>query len=56
MKMNISEGCEIVKNGIGFLFVGTKEGGDRSSTVVKVLYYKSEGHWFDRNWYQWIFH
>ena len=29
--------------------------GDRSSTVVKVLCYKSEGHWFDPSWCQWIF-
>jgi len=26
------------------------------STVVKVLCYKSEGHWFDPSWCQWIFH
>jgi len=24
--------------------------GDRGSTVVKVLCYKSEGHWFDPRW------
>jgi len=30
--------------------------GDRSSTVVKVLFYKSEGRWFDSSWCQWIFH
>ena len=24
--------------------------GDRGSTVVKVLCYKSEGHWFDPSW------
>jgi len=24
-------------------------GGDRGSTLVKVLCYKSEGRWFDRN-------
>jgi hypothetical protein len=30
--------------------------GDRGSTVVKVLCYKSEGHWFDSRWCQWIFH
>ena len=30
--------------------------GDRGNTVVKVLYYKSEGHWFDPSWCQWIFH
>jgi len=30
--------------------------GDNSSTVVKVLCYKSEGRWFDPNWCQWIFH
>jgi len=28
----------------------------RDNTVVKVLCYKSEGHWFDPNWCQWIFH
>jgi len=26
-----------------------------NSTVVKVLYYKSEGRWFDPSWCQWIF-
>jgi hypothetical protein len=26
--------------------------GDRGSTVVKVLRYKSEGRWFDPRWYQ----
>jgi len=25
--------------------------GDRGSTVVKVLHYKSEGRWFDPSWY-----
>jgi len=30
--------------------------GDRGSTVVKVLCYKSEGRWFDPGWCQWIFH
>jgi len=30
--------------------------GDRGSTVVKVLCYKSEGRWFDCSWCQWIFH
>jgi len=29
--------------------------GDRSSTVVKVLYYKSEGRWFDPSWCHWNF-
>jgi len=29
---------------------------DRGSTVVKVLYSKSEGRWFDPSWCQWIFH
>ena len=29
--------------------------GDRGSTVVKVLCYKSEGHWLDPSWCQWIF-
>ena len=30
--------------------------GDRGSTVVKVLCYKSEGRWCDPSWSQWIFH
>jgi len=29
--------------------------GDRSSSVVKVLCYKSEGCWFDPSWCQWNF-
>jgi len=29
--------------------------GDRGSTVVKVLYYKSEGRWFDSRWCHWNF-
>ena len=27
--------------------------GDRGSTVVKVLCYKSEGRWFDSRWCHW---
>ena len=27
--------------------------GDRGSTVVKVLCYKSEGRWFDPSWCHW---
>jgi len=29
---------------------------DRGSSVSKVLWYKSEGRWFDPSWCQWIFH
>jgi len=29
--------------------------GDRGSTVVKVLYYKSEGRWFYSRWCHWNF-
>jgi hypothetical protein len=29
--------------------------GDCGSTVVKVLRYKSEGHWFDPRWCHWNF-
>jgi len=29
--------------------------GDRGGTVVKMLCYKSEGRWFDPNWYHWSF-
>jgi hypothetical protein len=28
---------------------------DRGGTVVKVLCYKSEGHWFDSRWCHWNF-
>ena len=30
--------------------------GDRGSTAVKVLRYKSKSRWFDPSWCQWIFH
>jgi len=30
--------------------------GDRGTTVVKLLCYKSEGRWFDPSWCQRIFH
>jgi len=30
--------------------------GDRGSTVVKLLCYKSEGRWFDPSWCLWILH
>jgi len=30
-------------------------GGDRGSTVVKVLCYKSEGRWLDPRWCHWNF-
>jgi len=29
---------------------------DHGSTVVKVLCYKSRGHWFNTSWCQWTFH
>jgi len=29
--------------------------GDRGSTMVKLLYYKSEGRWFDPSWCHWNF-
>ena len=32
-----------------------KPNGDRGSTVVKVLCYKSEGRWFDSIWCHWNF-
>jgi len=32
------------------LDISTLPLGDRGSTVVKVLCYKSEGRWFDRSW------
>ena len=38
------------------LNVATNIVGDRGSTVVKVLCYKSEGRCFDPSWFQWIFH
>jgi len=30
--------------------------GHCGSAVVKILYYKSEGRWFDPSWCQWNFH
>jgi len=36
--------------------VRTVPTGHRGSTVVKVLCYKSEGRWFDPNWYHRIRH
>ena len=37
-----------------FLFLLSLHG-DRGSTVVKVLCYKSEGRWFDSRWCHWKF-
>ena len=45
---------EILRNRI--LNVVDLHTGDRGSTVVKVLCYKSEGSWLDPSWCQWIFH
>ena len=39
-----------------FKFIITLRTGDRGSAVVKVLWYNSEGRWFDPSWCQWIFH
>ena len=39
-----------------YLFILVECIGDRGSTVVKALCYKSEGRWFDPSWCQWIFH
>ena len=36
-----------------FLLVVYTNIGDRGSTAVKVLCYKSEGRWFDSRWYHW---
>jgi len=41
---------------LGVLRYTWRGGGDRGSTVVKALCYKSEGRWFDPSWCQWIFH
>ena len=35
-----------------YLYIHT---GERGSTVVKVLCYKSEGRWFDPSWCHWNF-
>jgi len=40
-----------VKNNISYY----KYSGDRGSTVVKVLCYKSEGRWLDPSWLHWNF-
>jgi len=40
-----------------YLFMAIHEvTGDRVSTVFKVLYYKSEGRWFEPSLFQWVFH
>ena len=41
---------------VKWLILSTLSLADRSSSVVKVLCYKSEGRWFDPSWCQWIFH
>ena len=46
--------CCLIKN--REIFVCISFYGDRGSTVVKVLCYKSEDRWFDPSWCQWIFH
>jgi len=38
-----------------YLIYNYKKSGDRVNTVVKVLYYKSEGRWFDPSWCHWNF-
>jgi len=40
----------------GGIWFCPEDRGDRSSTAVKVLCYKSEGPWFDPSWCEWIFH
>jgi len=42
--------CSRVKFNFYFIYYG-----DRGSTVVKVLCYKSEGRWFDSRWCHWNF-
>jgi len=39
-----------------FSYILNNTGGDRGSTVVKVLCYKSESGWFDPSLCQWTFH
>ena len=39
-----------------YIYDSTFSSGDRGSTVVKVLCYKSEERCFDPSWCQWIFH
>jgi len=38
------------------IFLALISVGDRSSTMVKLMCYKSEGRWFDPSRCQWIFH
>ena len=47
--------CEYKGKIWGFLNSSLQEWGDRGGTVVKVLCYKSEGHWFDPSWCHWNF-
>jgi len=37
------------------LCIAPNKQGDRGSSVVKVLCYKSEGRWFDPSWCHWNF-
>jgi len=48
--------CNVSTLWHGVLSEDTLIFGDRGSSVVTVLCYKSEGRWFDPNWCQWIFH
>ena len=38
-----------------YFYISTFRSGDRGSTVVKVLCYKSEGRCFDSRWCHWNF-
>jgi len=38
-----------------YIYIYAVHYGDRGSTVVKVLCYKSEGRWFDPRWFHWNF-
>ena len=37
------------------IITGYVKNGDGGGTVVKVLFYKSEGGWFDSRWCHWNF-
>jgi len=47
---------ELYRSSLGDFILLPVTSGDRGSTVVKVLCYKSGCRWFDPSWCQWIFH
>ena len=54
--LDLVMGTLVIPNQVLVIFLKVKvQFGDRGSTVVKVLCYKSEGRWFDPSWCNWNF-